>query len=76
LKSNPVGVLAWLVLVLLRRSSGIPVQILPERDCIKILKMLCLILSRSFTEDLVEILVSSSPRGNVQNRSNTYWLSP
>ena len=45
-----------LVQVLLRRSCGDPVQILPTGPRVKILKM----LRMSLTEDLVEILAGSS----------------
>ena len=50
-------------LVLRSSFCGDPVQSLPKRPCIKIFKMLCMVLYRALREDLVEILVRSSLRG-------------
>ena len=38
------------------RICGDPVRVLPKRPCSKILEVLCMILYRSLTEDLAEIL--------------------
>ena len=52
--SNPLDVFACLVQVLLKKSCGDPVRVLPKKPSAEILKVLCVILRRSSTEDLVE----------------------